>query len=65
MTALFVRLRATVSFIRDRLDERSTWLLIGAGCTAAAALAWPWNLISFVVAVIGALVPDGAAKPGT
>jgi hypothetical protein len=53
--------RATIAYLRARLDERSTWLLIGAGVTAAAALKWPWSLISFVVAVIGALVPDGSA----
>ena len=53
------RLQALLAYLRDRLDERSTWLLIGAGVTAAAALEWPWSLISFVVAVIGAFVPDG------
>jgi fumarate reductase subunit D len=55
-------LRALWAYLRARLDERSTWLLIGAGCTAAAALAWPWNVISFVVAVIGALVPSGGGN---
>jgi len=44
-------------------EERSTWMLIGASVTAAAALSWPWNLISFAVGVIGALVPDGSVKP--
>jgi hypothetical protein len=52
--------RATIAYLCDRLDERSTWLLIGAGVTAAAALPIPWSIISFVVAVIGALVPDGS-----
>jgi hypothetical protein len=54
----------TLLYIRRRLDERSTWLLIGASVTAAAALDWPWNLISFVVGVIGALVPDSAVGGG-
>jgi hypothetical protein len=57
-------MRATLTYIRRRLDERSTWLLIGASVTAAAALDWPWNLISFVVGVIGALVPDSAVGGG-
>ena len=56
-------LKTTASYLRARLDERSTWLLIGAGVTAAAALEWPWSLVSVIVAVIGALVPDGGVKP--
>jgi hypothetical protein len=55
-------MKATIAYLKARLDERSTWLLIGTGVTAAAALEWPWSLVSFVVAVIAALVPDGAAK---
>lgn len=55
--------RSTVSYIRARLDERSTWILFGAAITAAAALPWPWSLISCVVGICGALVPDGPAKP--
>lgn len=51
-----------IQYLKARLDERSTWLLIGAGITAAAALAWPWSLVSVIVATIGALVPDGVAK---
>jgi hypothetical protein len=53
-----VSVKTTISYLRKRLDERSTWLLIGAGVTAAAALKWPWDLVAFVVATIGALVPD-------
>jgi hypothetical protein len=56
--------RTTISYIRARLDERSTWLLIGAAVTAAAGLEWPWNAIMFAVGVVGALVPDSAVKPG-
>lgn len=53
--------RTTVSYIRSRLDERSTWLLIGGSVAAAAGLAWPWNLVSVIVGVIAALVPDKPA----
>lgn len=48
-----------IAYLRKRLNERSTWLLIGAGVAGAAALVWPWSLIAAVIAVIGALVPDG------
>jgi hypothetical protein len=56
--------KATVAYLKARLDERSTWMFIGAGVTAAAALSWPWNVISFATAVIGALVPAGTATNG-
>jgi fumarate reductase subunit D len=52
---------ATLAYLKRRLDERATWLMIGAGITAGAALAWPWSLISVIAATIGALVPDGTA----
>jgi hypothetical protein len=59
---VIARLNALIAYLRARLDERSTWIMIGAGVTAAAALTWPWSLLSFVVAVIAALVPDAAPK---
>ena len=46
-----------IQYLKARLDERSTWALIGAGVTAAAALRWPWDLTAAIVATIGALVP--------
>jgi hypothetical protein len=55
--------RSTVSYLRARIEERSTWLLIGTSVAAAAALPWPWSLVSVIVGVIAALVPDGPAKP--
>ena len=54
-------LRALIAYLRARLNERSTWLLFGTGVTAAVALDWSWSLVSFVVAVIAALVPDKPA----
>lgn len=47
-----------LSYLKARLGERSTWLLIGAGIAGAAALVWPWSLVAAIVAVIAALVPD-------
>jgi hypothetical protein len=58
-----VSVRTTVSYIKARLEERSTWLLIGASIAAAAALPWPWSLVSVIAGTIAALVPDGPAKP--
>lgn len=49
-------------FLRSRLNERSTWLLVGAAIPAAASLPWPWSLVSMLVATIAALVPDGSVK---
>jgi len=48
-----------IAFIKARLSERSTWLLIGTGVAAASALPAPWSYVSVGVAVIAALVPDG------
>jgi len=55
-------MKATFAYIRARLDERSTWIMIGAGITGAAALEWPWSLVSAIVGVIAALVPDAPKK---
>ncbi len=51
-----------IRYIRARLNERSTWLLIGTGIAGAAALASPWSYVAAVVGVIAALVPDGSVK---
>lgn len=56
------KIRAAVSYIKARLDERSTWLLFGAAITAAAALSWPWSLASCIVGCIAAMIPDGPVK---
>lgn len=49
-------------YLRNRLNEKSTWLLFGGAIAAASALPWPWSLASCVVGVIAALVPDGPVK---
>lgn len=55
--------RSTLSYLRQRLDERSTWIMVGASVAVAAALPWPWSLVSAIVGAIAALVPDGSVKP--
>jgi hypothetical protein len=51
-----------INFLRKRLNERSTWLLIGMGIAAASQLREPWSIVSVVVATIAALIPDGPVK---
>ena len=52
----------TLSYIKARLAERTTWLAIGAGVTGAAALASPWSYAFVAVGFIGAIVPSGPAQ---
>jgi hypothetical protein len=51
-----------IVYIRTRLNERSTWLLIGTGIAGAAALVSPWSYVAAVVGAIAAFVPDGPVK---
>jgi hypothetical protein len=51
-----------IQFLKARLNERSTWLLIGTGIAAASALPAPWSYVSAAVGVIAALVPDGSVS---
>jgi hypothetical protein len=51
-----------IAYLRARLGERSTWLLIGTGIAGAAALASPWSYVAAAIGVIAALVPDGPLK---
>jgi hypothetical protein len=51
-----------IGYIRARLNERSTWLMIGAGVAGAAALMSPWSYVAAAIGVIAALVPDGEVK---
>jgi len=48
-----------LSFIKARLSERSTWLLIGTSVAAASALIAPWSYVSMAVGAIAAMIPDG------
>jgi len=48
-----------IAFIKARLSERSTWLLIGTSVAAASALTIPWSYVSVVIGVVAAMIPDG------
>ena len=52
-----------IAYLKARLNERSTWLLIGTSATAASALPAPWSYVSIALAVVAALVPDGNVTP--
>lgn len=47
------------NYILNRLEERSFWIGVGLAVSAAAVLPDPWSYVSFVVGVMGSLVPDG------
>lgn len=47
-----------IKYLKRRLNERSTWLLISTSLVAASALPFPWSVFSIVIGVISALVPD-------
>lgn len=55
----FVRAVSHVlQYLKNRFNERSTWLAIGVGITGAAALPDPWSYAFASVGVIGAIVPS-------
>lgn len=49
-----------MKYIKCRLKEKSTWVAIGVGITAASALPAPWSYVFLAVSVIGVLVPGDA-----
>lgn len=52
-----------LQYIKRRLNERSSWVAIGAAIAAASALPFPWDVASAIVGSIAVLVPDGQVKP--
>jgi hypothetical protein len=57
------RLRRLLSYLKNRLEERSTWAAIVAGITGAATLSYPFNWLAIAAAAIGALVPTKSNVP--
>lgn len=47
-----------LEYIRDRIDERSTWVSAGTGVAGAAVLPHPWDYISFVIGLVVSMIPD-------
>ena len=50
-----------LEYIKARLMEHGSWISIGGGVAAAAALSSPWSYVFVAVAVVGVLVPNGQA----
>lgn len=46
-----------LTYLKERLGERSTWASIGVAITGAAALPTPYSWLAIAVGVIGTLVP--------
>ena len=44
-------------YLKDRLDERSTWVGIGAAITGAAALSSPFSWLAIATGTVAVLVP--------
>lgn len=55
-------LYALKTYVCKRLGERSTWLLITAGISAAAALVWPWSAAFLLASIVMAMVPDNTGE---
>lgn len=56
---MFQHILTLKRYIFHRLGERSSWMAIGVGVTAAAALASPWSMVFLATSIIGVLLPDG------
>jgi hypothetical protein len=55
-----VSVRSTVSYIRSRLNERSTYMFVFGSIASVAGLPSPFNWIGFIILAVAAFVPDGA-----
>lgn len=49
-----------ISYIKARLEERTTWAAISAAIVGAAAVSPPYSYLLIGVGIIGAIVPSGA-----
>jgi hypothetical protein len=60
-----VSVKTTISYLRQRLNERSTLMFIIGALGSVASLPLPFNWIGFSLLMIAAFVPDGpAVTPG-
>jgi hypothetical protein len=59
---MFEKIKATVEYVKARLDERSTWIAIGGSIPVAAVLPAPWSFVSIAVGIVAAMIPDGSVS---
>jgi hypothetical protein len=57
-----VSVKTTLSYLRGRLNERSTYLFITGAMGSVAVLPKPFNWIGFIILAIAAFVPDGPVQ---
>jgi hypothetical protein len=57
-----VSVKTTLSYLRRRLNERSTYLFITGAMGSVAVLPKPFNWIGFIILAIAAFVPDGPVQ---
>ena len=57
-------MKKALSYLRTRLNERSTVMMIGSGVASSALLPAPFSWISIVILTIAAIVPDGVVVKG-
>ena len=55
--------KTTLSYLRQRLNERSTYMFIVGSMASVAVLPRPFNWLGFALLMVAAFVPDGPAKP--
>jgi hypothetical protein len=53
-----VSVKSTISYLRMRLNERSTYMFVVGSMAAVAVLPSPFNWIGFIVLAVAAFVPD-------
>jgi hypothetical protein len=51
-----------IKYLKSRLEERSTWMLLVASLGSVAGLPRPFNWLGFVGLVFAALTPDGTVS---
>ncbi|WP_334185073.1 hypothetical protein [Novosphingobium sp.] len=52
-------MKKALSYLVMRLNERSTWMMIGTGVASSALLPDPYPWVSMIILTIAAIVPDG------
>ena len=53
-------IRSVITYLRARLEERSTYMLFVASIGSVAGLPTPFNWMGCIALLVAALVPDNA-----
>jgi len=52
-------IRAAITYLKARLDERSTYMFFIASLGSVAGLAKPFNWMGCIALIVAAMLPDG------